>query len=67
MGFLMPRAVLCPDSSLFPFGELMKKVIWIFVLRWIERSYAGSDKPWSSEVVDCCLFIKEHINSKGDK
>jgi len=45
----------------------MKEIVWTFVLRWIKRCYAGSDKPDSSAIVDCCIFISEHINSKGEK
>ena len=48
-------------AGLFLFGGNMRKIIWIMVLSWIERFYAGSTKNNASQVVDCCIFLKEAI------
>jgi len=40
----------------------MIKAIWIAVLSWIERTYVNSEKENASQVVDCCLYIKEVLS-----
>jgi hypothetical protein len=39
----------------------MKKIVWFFVISWIEKNYAKKDTENSSAIVDCCLFLKEAL------
>jgi len=35
--------------------------LWFFVTGWIKNTYAVSDKPGASQIVDCCLGIEEGL------
>jgi len=39
----------------------MRKLVWLFVLSWIEKSYLKKGDKVASCIVDCCIFIKEKI------
>jgi hypothetical protein len=48
-------------DCLFFFGDVMKLCIWVVVLSYIENNHVGGKDREDTQVVDCCLFIKNVI------
>lgn len=43
------------------FKNKMRVYICLYVVGWIERLFVGSNAPYSSQIVDGCLAIKEGL------
>jgi hypothetical protein len=41
----------------------MKKIIWTFIIKWIEDNHVGSNIPNSSQIVDGCLAIRDGLSN----
>lgn len=39
---------------------------FLWVIRWLERVYIGSDEPDSSQIIDGCLAIREGLYGSPD-
>jgi hypothetical protein len=37
----------------------IKIKLWMVVISWTKNSYAGTNEPGASQIVDCCLGIEE--------
>lgn len=43
----------------------MRKLIWLFFIRWIECVYAGSNKQNASQIIDGCLAVKDGLYKRS--